>query len=122
MTMEHYYMFSFISFMHLYISNILVNTNKSNIILFVSVNICFVCLYIVVISSCTCVKCSPICTCVFVHLYISFCNCTCVHLCFIHSSVSISVLFVYVHMSSWFTCVYFSPSLYICKCLFYLYI
>jgi hypothetical protein len=109
MTMEHYYTFSSISVMHLYISNILVNTNNSNIILFVCVNICFVCLYIAV----TCVKCCPICTCIFVHLCISFRNCTCVHLCFIRASVSISVLFVYVHISSCFTCVYVSP---FCTC------
>jgi len=104
------------------VSNILVNTNDSNIILFVSVNICSVCLYIMVISSCTCVKCSPICTCVFVHV--------CIFFVIVH--VYICVLFVQVCPFQFylcmytcrlvFTCVYFSPFLYICNCLFYLYI
>jgi hypothetical protein len=69
-------------------SNFLSKTNNSNILLFGSVNICSVCLYIVVSSSCRCVKCCPIYTSVFVHLcilfYLYMCrfvfySCKCVH-------------------------------------------
>ena len=84
-------------------SNILVNTNNSNIILFVSVNICSVCLYIycfyIQLHVCKVVSYLHMCSCTFVYFC---CICTCVNLCFIRASVSISVLFVYVHISSCF--------------------
>jgi len=77
----------FLLFIYIF-PNFLSKTNNSNIRLFVSVNICSICLYIVGSSSCTRVKCCPICTSVFLHLcfffYLYMCkyvfySCKCVH-------------------------------------------